>query len=122
MTKKDKNTRFGENSMRIERDQEEQAIGKPQGTSSHIRRSFFPTKTKTKTNTKTKTWRSRQLEIHKEPRHTLRGQFFTFGPSKHFLHPIFVGKKVKHQPVVWFGLLLYMYLANAELCINGCLC
>ena len=41
--------------MRIERDQEEQAIGKPQGTSSHIRRSFFPTKTKTKTNTKTKT-------------------------------------------------------------------
>ena len=40
MTKKDKNTRFGENSMRIERDQEEQAIGKPQGTSSHIRRSF----------------------------------------------------------------------------------
>ena len=54
MTKKDKNIRFGENSMRIERDQEEQAIGKPQGTSSHIRRSFFPTKTKTKTNTKTK--------------------------------------------------------------------
>jgi len=30
--------RFGENSMRIERDQEEQAVGKPQGTSSHIRR------------------------------------------------------------------------------------
>ena len=30
--------RFGENSMRIERDQEEQALGKPQSTSSHIRR------------------------------------------------------------------------------------
>ena len=56
--------------MRIERDQEEQAIGKPQGTSSHIRRSFFPQRQRRR-----QIQRQRQKKFQKEWVHVYRFKF-----------------------------------------------